>query len=105
MIETIDATRLKEKRDANEDFVLLDVRSQEEFQLVNIGGTHIPLQDLPERFRELSEKTPIVVLCHHGVRSEQAASFLEAKGFKEVSHLDGGIDSWAIEVEPDLLRY
>ena len=105
MIETIDATRLKEKRDANEDFILLDVRSQEEFQLVNIGGTHIPLQDLPERFSELPEQTPIVILCHHGVRSEQAASFLVTKGFKEVSHLEGGLDSWAIEVEPELLRY
>jgi rhodanese-related sulfurtransferase len=85
---------------------LLDVRQPEELQLARLPGeTHIPLAELPGRLPELNPQMPIVVLCHHGVRSEMAGRVLERNGFADVSHLIGGIDAWSQEIDPAVPRY
>lgn len=85
---------------------LIDVRGDEERHIVTIDG------DLPatkERIEEIqsswSKDTPIVMYCHHGIRSIDAASFLKNQGFTNVKSLQGGIDAWAIEIDPSLPRY
>ncbi|MDB5968458.1 MAG: sulfurtransferase [Hydrocarboniphaga sp.] len=86
--------------------VLLDVRLPEELAIAALpGAVNIPLNDLPERIGELNPKAPIAVLCHHGVRSERAARFLERSGFGDVSHLAGGIDAWSLEIDESVPRY
>ena len=57
------------------------------------------------RLGEIPHDRPLIVVCHHGMRSYQVAQFLLAHGFIDVSNLDGGIDAWALSVEPAVARY
>ncbi len=85
---------------------VLDVRMPEELELAALpGAVNIPLHELPDRIGELNPQAPIAVLCHHGVRSERAARFLEGSGFAQVSHLAGGIDAWSMQIDESLPRY
>jgi len=87
--------------------VVLDVRNPDEVRVAAIAGSvHVPLHELPARLdevRELAER-PLVVVCHHGVRSYHAAAFLDSVGIA-ASSLRGGIDGWAAEVDPRMPRY
>lgn len=96
---------LKEKIDRNDDFTLLDVREPHEYQISNIDGTLIPLDDLPGRTDELDKDKEIVVMCRSGARSANACKLLEKKGFKNVSNLVGGVNAWAKEIDTSLPVY
>ena len=83
-------------------YLLLDVREPWEYELAHLpGAVLVPLGELPEA--DLPAK-PIVVYCHHGIRSATAREQLEARGFSAV-HLAGGIDAWSRERDPSLARY
>lgn len=87
--------------------VLLDVRFPEEHEYVALpGSVLIPLPELEERAPELEgfRGRPVVVYCHHGVRSLDGAAYLRALGLEAVS-LRGGIDLYARAVDPRLPRY
>jgi glyoxylase-like metal-dependent hydrolase (beta-lactamase superfamily II)/rhodanese-related sulfurtransferase len=96
---------LNEKLGRGEKPFLLDVREPSEQKIVNIGGTLIPLGQLPKRYGELKADQEIIVYCHHGNRSQRAVEFLYEKGFKNVKNLVGGIDAWAVKVDRKLPRY
>lgn len=96
---------LKEKIDRKDDFTLLDVREPHEYQISNIDGTLIPLDDLPGRTDELDKDKEIVVMCRSGARSANACNLLEKKGFKNVSNLVGGVNAWAKEIDTSLPIY
>lgn len=86
--------------------VLLDVREPWEYQLCHIAGsTHIPMGQVPRSLDKLDREREVVVVCHHGVRSFQVAFLLEHAGFANVVNLQGGIDAWAREVDPDMATY
>jgi rhodanese-related sulfurtransferase len=88
------------------EILLLDVRGDDEFSYAAIAGSvHIPLPELPRRVEELNPERPIAVLCHHGMRSEMAARWLEQNGFTDVSNVAGGIDAWSMHVDPAVPRY
>jgi rhodanese-related sulfurtransferase len=61
--------------------------------------------DIPSRLTELDPEAEWVVVCHHGIRSAQVAIYLARAGFDRVSNLTGGIDAWALEVDPAMPRY
>jgi rhodanese-related sulfurtransferase len=87
--------------------VLLDVRTPAEHALVALAGSVlIPLQAFGQRLAELDalKGKPVVTYCHTGVRSLHAATFLASRGVEAVS-LAGGIDRYAVEVDPSLPRY
>lgn len=108
MIETqcISATELKQKLDAGEKILVVDVREPDEYATCKIPGTIlIPLQTIPERFSELDPSATIVLHCHHGRRSLMALEFLREKGFINLINLTGGIDAWSCEVDPTVPRY
>lgn len=91
---------------AGEDLVLLDVREGEERDLCAIEGSlHIPMGELALRHAELDPRRPTVCVCHHGIRSAHVAAALERLGFERLYNLSGGIDRWALEVEPGMARY
>ena len=74
---------------------LVDVRNPDEVARGIISGAkHIILNDLPMRWNELSDKTPIVFYCHSGVRSAHACMYLAEQGFTELFNLQGGIMAW-----------
>ncbi len=87
-----------------DEITVLDVRTQCEYDLVNIKSQLIPLDELESRYSELDKSKTIYCLCHHGVRSEFAAMILKSKGFKSVNIL-GGIDAWSLYVDSSVQRY
>ena len=100
------APELKALLDRGEALRLLDVREPHEFELGRIAGAEsMPLSTLPTRLGSLDPREPLVVYCHHGVRSRRALELLERAGFVRVRHLAGGIDAWSLLVEPGLPRY
>ena len=92
-------------RSKKESIEILDVREKDEFQFANIGGIHIPLSEFSLRFQELDPEKNWAVLCHHGMRSAQAVSFLRQQGFKNVQNISGGIEAWSTQVDPKVPRY
>ena len=85
---------------------VVDVRGADELALARLDGVlHIPMHELPQRSGELNPNAPIAVLCHHGVRSEMAARFLEKNGFGDVASVAGGIDAWSSVIDPNVPRY
>jgi molybdopterin/thiamine biosynthesis adenylyltransferase/rhodanese-related sulfurtransferase/molybdopterin converting factor small subunit len=97
---------LKEELSNGKKVLLLDVREPHEYDIVHLEGSKlVPLGELPERVNELDTADEIVVYCHTGGRSARATDFLRGLGFKKVRNLEGGIDDWAVEVDPSLNRY
>ena len=108
MIAHISATQLRDRlADASaKPPLLLDVRRADEVAFAPFkGALHIPMNEIPARMGELDPATPIVAICHSGVRSMQVARFLDAQGFAELFNLTGGIDAWSVEVDPSVPRY
>jgi rhodanese-related sulfurtransferase len=102
----ISVDELKQRRDAGEDLLLLDVREPDELATVSIAwATAIPMAQIPARMGELPADKPIIVMCHHGGRSERVTRFLNANGYENAVNLAGGIDAYAVNVDPSLPRY
>src|ERR1700704_3913478 len=96
---------LKRRLDAGDDIFVLDVREPHEYQICNIGGHLIPLNDLPSRVHELDSSREIVAHCKMGGRSAKAVDFLRQAGFTKVHNLAGGINAWAERVDPKMPKY
>ncbi len=101
----ISVEELKRRLDAKEDFVLVDVREPHEYQICNLNGKLIPLNDLPGRVSELDPAKETVVHCRSGQRSARAVNFLRQAGFGRVSNLSGGILAWADRIDPKVPKY
>jgi rhodanese-related sulfurtransferase len=85
---------------------VLDVREPWEVAICRLDGARtIPMNALPDRLDGLPGDRPIVVVCHHGQRSALVTQYLLARGFDQAVNLAGGIDRWAVEVDPSMSRY
>ena len=88
------------------DTLLLDVREAEETALCALPRSlHIPMGELAARQHELPDGRPIIVYCHHGVRSQYCALYLADAGFTPLYNLKGGIDAWARDLDKNMPRY
>jgi molybdopterin/thiamine biosynthesis adenylyltransferase/rhodanese-related sulfurtransferase len=96
---------LKQRLDKGDDLFVLDVREPHEYQICNLGGHLIPLNDLPKRVSELDSSREIVVHCKMGGRSAKAVDFLKQSGFIRVHNLAGGINAWAERIDPKVPKY
>jgi sulfur-carrier protein adenylyltransferase/sulfurtransferase len=97
---------LKRRMDSGESFELIDVREPFEYEIARIDGAKlIPLGEITERLDELKREQPIVVHCHSGKRSAQAARLLQQRGFANVYNLAGGIDAWSDQIDPSVPKY
>lgn len=86
--------------------LLLDVREPWEFQTCRIGDAQlVPMREVPARLSEIDRGADVVVICHHGSRSQQVAFFLERQGYARVHNLAGGVDAWARSVDPAMPVY
>lgn len=98
----------KRRLDAGEELMLLDCREENEFAIgVIAGAVLLPMSQLQARVGELAphRDAPIVVYCHHGMRSAQVANWLRAQGFSAVQSMAGGIDQWSEAIDPGVPRY
>ena len=103
---------LAEKRANEEAFILLDVREPHELQFAELDDILLlPLSLLAEQKldaipEELEDKDQeIVVMCHTGRRSAQVTAWLLQQGWTNVFNLDGGIEAYALEIDPDVGHY
>jgi sulfur-carrier protein adenylyltransferase/sulfurtransferase len=96
---------LKQRLERGDDIFVLDVREPYEYQIANLGGYLIPLNDLPKRIGELDASREIVVHCQMGGRSAKAADFLRQSGFGRVKNLAGGIRAWSERIDPQVPKY
>jgi molybdopterin/thiamine biosynthesis adenylyltransferase/rhodanese-related sulfurtransferase len=102
----IGARELRAAWDRDPALVVLDVREPHEAAIARIEGARlIPLGELPGRLGELDGRAEIVTHCHHGIRSLLALALLKGAGFPRVRSLQGGIDAWSIDVDPEVPRY
>lgn len=99
MVKQMSPAELSTLRAGGSAPVVLDVREPEELALAALPDVvHIPMRQIPGRLHELDPDAPIVVLCHHGVRSMSVAHFLVERDFDDVANLTGGIDLWSRQV-------
>jgi len=96
---------LKRRIDAGEDLFILDVREPFEYQIAQIGGKLIPLNDVPQRLGEIPREREIIVQCKSGGRSQRAAELLKQQGYPSVVNLAGGILAWSEEIDPSVKKY
>ena len=103
---TLAPSQLQEMISEGKRFILLDVREKWEYEIVHIEDAMlIPLGELPKRCREITPGVEVVVYCHWGMRSLDAAFLLQQLGFKSVKSLVGGIDRWAQEIDTQMPHY
>jgi rhodanese-related sulfurtransferase len=94
---------------AGEKLALIDVREPGEFQLARIAGAElIPMQAVPAELSRLdaqADETPLILFCHHGVRSLNAVHWLREQGVVACQSMTGGIDRWSLEIDSSVPRY
>lgn len=104
----IDVASVASMLKAEEDFLLLDVRENDEYATAKIeGSVLIPMSELRDRIAELEphQDRRIVVHCHHGGRSMQVTQVLRNNGFPKVQNMAGGIDQWSQQIDSGVPRY
>lgn len=105
-IRQVSATELKNRIGNEPQLFLLDVREPNEFAYASIkNSVLIPLNQIPQRLGELNPQQDMVVICHHGVRSQQACMYLANAGFENIANLTGGIDAWSCDCDSSVPRY
>jgi len=87
---------------------LIDVREIEEYEIAHIAGAELlPLSQWPaiaaEKLADPGQS--LLIHCHHGGRSGNAAEFLLRNGYSDVTNVAGGIDAWSLEIDPSIPRY
>ena len=98
---------LHRRLQAGDDIQLIDVREEMEFEYCHLPGSLLlPLDELPRRAAEIRTEGPVVVICHHGVRSAHALGYLRQRlGRTNVINLRGGVAAWAERVDPAFPTY
>ena len=106
MVREIDVKTLNEKILSNEDFILIDVRTDSEYYLSNIKeAIHMPMNTIPENLESLDKSKEIIIQCKSGIRSEKVCEFLLNNNYKNVKNLKGGIVAWAKEIDQTIIVY
>ena len=105
----VDPQEVKRRLDAGEKLHLIDVREPHEFAQAKIeGATLVPMRSAPGELPDLearSEEGPLIVYCHHGVRSLNVVHWLREQGIEACQSMAGGIDAWSLVVDPSVPRY
>jgi rhodanese-related sulfurtransferase len=102
----IEPKELAQWRKQDSSVRLVDVRSREEFEAVNIAGSQLLSQDVMRQIMgDGSNTRPLVIVDHQGKNALDAAAYFLGHGLQHVRCLRGGIDAWAQEVDPTVRRY
>jgi rhodanese-related sulfurtransferase len=86
--------------------LFVDVREQWEYEAAHIeGSVLIPLREVPGNLQRIENAEEVVIFCHHGMRSLDAAVWLRSQGVEDARSMAGGIDRWSVEIDPTIPRY
>jgi rhodanese-related sulfurtransferase len=98
---------VRRRLDEGEQVRLIDVREPHEYQVARIEGAElIPMRNIPSALPSLDTgETPLIVYCHHGIRSLNVVSWLRQQGVENSLSMAGGIERWSLEVDPSVPRY
>jgi rhodanese-related sulfurtransferase len=98
---------VKSRLEKGDPLRLIDVREPEEHAICRIEGARlIPMRAIPQHLNELDDDgAPLIVYCHHGVRSLNVVDWLRRQGLADCQSLAGGIDLWSLTVDPSMPRY
>ncbi|MFZ5647834.1 MAG: FAD-dependent oxidoreductase [Bacillota bacterium] len=99
---TVTAEELKAKLDSDEDFLVVDVRTAQQFAPKHIEDDRVmlvTLGDIRERIDEIPRDKEIVLLCAMGVRSYEALRILHGAGFKDIKYMEGGLQAWPYDLD------
>ncbi|MVM31665.1 molybdopterin-synthase adenylyltransferase MoeB [Spirosoma sp. HMF4905] len=98
---------LAERLTLGDEIFLLDVRERPEYDLCHLeGSVLIPVGMIPNNRKRIPTDRPVVIYCHHGIRSANVAQYLYAQGgLTNLYNLDGGINAWARDIEPEMAVY
>jgi rhodanese-related sulfurtransferase len=105
---------LRQRLEAGEAMTLLDVRETHERSLCAIdvpptaSDLFLPMREIPTQIdvvKEALRRGPLVIYCHHGVRSRDVAEWLADRGLSGIINLTGGIDAWSREADSSVPRY
>ena len=104
---TMSVQELASRLMTSEDVFLLDVRERPEYELCHIdGAVLIPVSMIPNNLKRIPADRPVVVYCHHGIRSANVIDYLVTQtGRANLYNLTGGIHAWATEIEPEMATY
>jgi len=99
-------TELKQMLDNKEDFQLIDVREEHEFEICNLKGELIPMGEIPDNVNKISKDKPVIIHCRSGARSGNVIQYLESNfGYTNLYNLQGGILAWADEIDNSMSKY
>ena len=104
--KTIDVFNLKRMISERDNFVLLDVREPEEFEICHIDGSILaPFSEIKDHLKDFDLNRVYVVYCKEGDRSVKVVSLMQQLGFQNLYNLDGGVLKWAKIIEPTMEFY
>jgi len=104
-VRELSAPELKALLASGAAIELVDVRTEHERAIATIDGSRLLDQAYHDALLQCDPDTPIVFVCHHGIRSRQAAEYFRRQGFANLYNLSGGIDAWSALVDPSVPRY
>lgn len=105
-MKEISVQELKEKLDRKEDFQLIDVREEHEYEICNINGELIPMGNVFDHIDRIAKDKPVVIHCKSGGRSGVVVNELEKRyGYENLYNLKGGILAYAREIDHSLATY
>jgi len=104
-VKSLSATELKKWIDEGKKFELFDVRTDEERDIAKVDRARALDVEGEKALLALAKDTPVVFMCHHGMRSRNAAERILREGFTQVYNLEGGIDAWSQKVDSTVPRY
>jgi len=105
-IQVASPDQIRRRLDNGEDLLLIDVREPHEIAIAALAGALVcPLSRAEEWMDRVPTDRPLVIFCHHGIRSMHAAMALAERGVRDLTNMAGGIDLWSVEVDPDVPRY
>ena len=84
----------------NDEVVVIDVRTQEEFAEGHIPNAMlIPVDEIDNVMEEMDKDTSYLMVCRSGNRSAMASELLAKNGFQHIKNMEGGMNKWTYEVE------
>jgi rhodanese-related sulfurtransferase len=102
----ISPQEVKQRLDRGEKLFFVDVREPWEYETTRIEGSKlIPMREIPANLAALESAEDVILFCHHGMRSLDAAAWLRSQGVEAARSMAGGIDRWSTEIDPRVPRY